>query len=98
MRIQLQVHCPADIGFHADSTKAAVDCSICLNACTTERGVVSKVRPPGAGGDVDWVVFLRRTGIGIVNDQMDRLSFGQGLRRPASTATGLGLAITRRFC
>ena len=52
---------------------------------------------------VDWVVFeVADSGIGIVNDQMDRLfeRFGQGLPATARKygGTGLGLAITRRFC
>ena len=103
---ELQVHCPADIGsLHADSTKVRQGLfNLLSNACKfTERGVVSVRVSREQVGNVDWVVFaVADSGIGIVNDQMDRLfeRFGQGLPATARKygGTGLGLAITRRFC
>lgn len=69
----------------------------------TERGVVTlstrRVRQP----DGEWLHFsVRDTGIGIPQDQIDRL-FTDFTQVDSSTTrkyggTGLGLAISRRFC
>src|SRR4029078_2248866 len=98
----LQVHCPADIGsLHADSTKVRQGLfNLLSNACKfTERGVVSVRFSREQVENVDWVVFaVEDSGIGIVNDQMDRLfeRFGQGLPPTAREYGGAGAASRER--
>jgi two-component system, sensor histidine kinase LadS len=104
----------ADLGvMHADLTKVRQSLlNLLSNAAKfTEHGVItlaaarerSPDRPAGLGEGVDWLTFcVSDTGIGITVEQLERLFqvFTQG---DASTSrryggTGLGLALSRRFC
>jgi PAS domain S-box-containing protein len=108
----LRVQCPADIGtMHADLTKMRQSLfNLLSNAAKfTDEGAISLEvsRETMAGDDAaepsEWISFrVSDTGIGMTPEQMVKLfqTFSQ-----ADTSTtrkfggsGLGLALTRRFC
>ena len=97
-----------DIGsMHADLLKVRQSLfNLLSNAAKfTTRGTITldMAREPGAGGQDDWVVFrVSDTGIGMTPEQMARL-FQEFTQADAATSmryggTGLGLALSRRFC
>ena len=98
----LIVHCPPDAGLmHADLTKVRQSLFNLLSNATkfTENGdIMLDVRREGA----DWLFTIRDSGIGMTGEQMAGL-FEAFAQADASTTrkyggTGLGLALTRRFC
>jgi len=102
----LVVDCPPDIGaMHTDLTKLRQSLlNLLSNACKfTENGTVTlQVRRYEKAGD-GWLAFaVSDTGIGISDDQIERL-FEPFSQADASTSrrfggTGLGLTLSRRFC
>ena len=99
---RLQVDCPADIGvMHGDLTKVRQSLfNLLSNAAKfTENGQISlSVRREGP----TYIFAVQDTGIGMTEDQMAGL-FEAFAQADASTTrkyggTGLGLALTRRFC
>ncbi len=103
---RLEVDCPASVGgMRADLTKVRQALfNLISNASKfTERGVIGlRVVREESGGRA-WVVFdVSDTGIGMTPEQMGKL-FQPFSQAEASTArryggTGLGLALSRRFC
>jgi signal transduction histidine kinase len=102
----LVVRCADDVGVvHADVTKTRqVLLNLLSNACKfTERGTVTLdvARVADAGGE--WLVArVHDTGIGLSPEQAARL-FQAFAQADSSTTrrhggTGLGLALSRRFC
>jgi len=98
----LIVHCPPDAGLmRADLTKVRQSLFNLLSNATkfTENGdIMLDVRREGA----DWLFTIRDSGIGMTGEQMAGL-FEAFAQADASTTrkyggTGLGLALTRRFC
>jgi signal transduction histidine kinase/CheY-like chemotaxis protein len=106
--VSLQITCDAaaDVA-RTDQTKLRQALfNLLSNACKfTERGsvVLDVGRTSGGGGTEEGLLFrIRDTGIGMTVDELSRIfqPFSQG---NASTArkyggTGLGLALSRRFC
>lgn len=102
----LVLDCPDDLGaIHADPTRVRqVVFNLLSNACKfTENGTV-KLSVRRVAGDADEMVTFEvaDTGIGISEEQMDRL-FQEFSQADASTTrkyggTGLGLAISQRLC
>ncbi len=89
---------------HADRTKLMqILLNLLSNACKfTHQGTITfSVSHEGADGDGRVVFRVRDTGIGMTEEQMDRLfqAFSQAEASTASRygGTGLGLAITKRF-
>ncbi len=102
----LQVRCPDDIGsMKADLTKVRQGLfNLLSNACKfTERGVISLDATRETADSGEWIVFrVGDTGIGMTPEQMGKL-FQEFTQADASTTrkyggTGLGLALSRRFC
>ena len=105
---RLTIECPDDIGqMHADLTKVRqMLLNLLSNACKfTSDGAIRLTveRDRDVDGGRELVQFsVSDTGIGITDEQMDRL-FEAFAQAEASTmrrygGTGLGLAITKRFC
>ena len=102
----LETRCPDDIGtMIADATKVRqVLLNLLSNASKfTSQGTVTLAasREPGADGDV--IVFrVSDSGIGMSREQLGKLfqAFTQVESSPAGRhgGTGLGLALSRRFC
>ena len=102
----LEVRCPATIGtMRADQTKVRQALfNLLSNAAkfTSAGRVTLDVSRETAGG-AEWVCFaVRDTGIGLTPEQQGRL-FQEFTQADASTTrhyggTGLGLALSRRFC
>ncbi|WP_157015551.1 response regulator [Mesorhizobium xinjiangense] len=95
-----------DLGtMHSDQTKLRQNLfNLLSNAAKfTEDGQVSLAVRRERRADDDWLVFkVADTGIGMTQDQQDRL-FNAFTQADASTTrtyggTGLGLSITRSFC
>src|SRR5262245_44486917 len=102
----LTVECPADIApLYVDALRLRqVLLNLLSNACKfTKNGDVRlRALPTFADGQA-WMDFVvADTGIGMTQDQMDKLfeEFSQGDQTTARRygGTGLGLAITRRLC
>ncbi|MGD0259898.1 MAG: response regulator [Verrucomicrobiota bacterium] len=103
---RLVIECPEDIGeMHADRIKVR-QCLLNLlsNACKfTHQGLItlSASRVAKSGGD--WLTFrVSDTGIGMTPEQLGKL-FRAFSQADDSTSrryggTGLGLALTKRFC
>ncbi len=102
----LRVHCPADLGtMHADMTKMRQSLfNLLSNAAKfTKEGSISLQASRETMEDHEWIWFrVSDTGIGMTAEQLVKLfqTFSQ-----ADTSTtrkfggsGLGLALTRRFC
>ncbi|MCA1595442.1 MAG: response regulator, partial [Chloroflexi bacterium] len=102
----LHVHCPADLGtMHADMTKTRQSLfNLLSNAAKfTKEGAISLEVSRENVDDREWICFrVSDTGIGMTPEQLVKLfqTFSQ-----ADTSTtrkfggsGLGLALTRRFC
>lgn len=102
----LQLYLPDDLG-HAftDQTKLRqVLLNLLSNACKfTDRGVVTLTVARELQSGLDWLTFtVTDSGIGITNEQMERL-FQPFSQADSSTTrkyggTGLGLMISRHFC
>ena len=102
----LRVHCPPDLGtMHADMTKMRQSLfNLLSNAAKfTNQGAISLDVSRVIFDDREWLSFrVSDTGIGMTPEQLSKLfqTFSQ-----ADTSTtrkfggsGLGLALTRRFC
>ena len=103
---RFEANCPANIGaMISDITKVRQALLNLLgNACKfTSNGVVRLTAARERGGNGDEVVFtVTDTGIGIPEDQLDRI-FDAFTQADSSTTrafggTGLGLAITMKVC
>ena len=102
----LEIDCPNSVGsIHADTTKIK-QCLFNLidNASKfTEQGTISLTVSRDTKDGREWVNFaVADTGIGMTEEQMGRL-FEPFAQAEASATrqfggTGVGLAITRRFC
>ena len=102
----LEIDCPNSVGsIHADTTKIK-QCLFNLidNASKfTEQGTISLTVSRVTEDGQEWVNFaVADTGIGMTYEQMGRL-FEPFAQAEASATrefggTGVGLAITRRFC
>jgi signal transduction histidine kinase/CheY-like chemotaxis protein len=105
-RNELTVECPADIpSLHADALRLRqILLNLLSNACKfTKNGNVRLRAAPTVVDGRAWMDFIvTDTGIGMTQEQMDRLfeEFSQGDQSTARRygGTGLGLAITRRLC
>ncbi len=103
---QLEIECPETIGtMQADRIKVR-QCLLNLlsNASKfTERGVITLSANRTRRNGSDWLIFnVKDTGIGMTSEQMAKL-FRVFTQADGSTArryggTGLGLALTKRFC
>jgi signal transduction histidine kinase/DNA-binding response OmpR family regulator len=102
----LEVQTDANAGvMHADLTKVRqVLFNLLSNASKfTEKGTITLKTERRQLPNGEWIVFkVSDTGIGMSDEQMDRL-FKEFSQADASTTrkyggTGLGLAISRRFC
>jgi signal transduction histidine kinase/CheY-like chemotaxis protein len=102
----LEVVCPVDIGvMRADSSKVRQGLfNLVSNAAKFTHGGQIRVEAERQTMDgLDWIIFrVSDTGIGLSADQIVRL-FQSFTQADASTTrrfggTGLGLALTRRFC
>ncbi|MEO8609650.1 MAG: response regulator [Chloroflexota bacterium] len=101
----MEVDCPADIGMmYTDLTKLRqVLFNLLSNASKfTDKGVIRlEIRRPTENG-TDWFTFaVTDSGIGMTDEQLDRL-FKDFSQADSSTTrkyggTGLGLAISKRF-
>jgi PAS domain S-box-containing protein len=102
---RLEVHRSSDLGaVRADLTKVRQSLfNLLSNACKfTEQGTITLTAERQHGRE-EWVAFhVSDTGIGMANEQMQRLFEPFSQADPSTTrrfgGTGLGLAITRRFC
>jgi len=102
----LEVTCPRDIGFmRADLSKVRQGLfNLVSNAAkfTHDGGIRVEAERQSMDG-IDWIMFrVSDTGIGLSSEQIVRL-FQSFTQADASTTrkfggTGLGLALTRRFC
>jgi len=102
----INVHCADDVEtMKSDKTKIKQSLfNLMSNACKfTRDGQVSlSVRKESTNG-YDWIIFdVSDTGIGIAEDQIDKL-FRDFTQADSSTTrefggTGLGLVISKRFC
>ena len=100
------VDCPPDIGaLHGDVTKVRQTLlNLLSNACKfTRQGRIRLAARREAGNGSQWIAFcVEDTGIGIAEADLAKLfqPFTQG--DPSTTrrfgGTGLGLALSRRFC
>jgi signal transduction histidine kinase/DNA-binding response OmpR family regulator len=102
----LEVHCASDLGrMHADLTKVRQSLfNLLSNAAKfTEGGAITLAAVRETVDGAEWVTFrVSDTGIGMTPQQVGRL-FQAFSQADASTAhkyggTGLGLAVTKRFC
>jgi signal transduction histidine kinase len=102
----LVVDCPDDIGaMRADLTKVRQALfNLLSNAAKfTDHGTISLTARREASAEGEWLSFaVRDTGIGMSEEQQGRL-FEAFSQAEASTSqryggTGLGLALSRRFC
>ena len=103
---RLEVHCTEDVGqIREDVTKVRqVLLNLLSNAAKfTEKGIVSVEVAREADVTGSWVVFrIRDTGIGMTPEQTAKL-FQAFTQADGSTmrkygGTGLGLALSRKFC
>ena len=103
---RLEVLTGADLGvMRADLTKVRQSLfNLLSNAAKfTEHGVITLTAGRERDGDVDWVTFrVSDTGIGMTPEQLEKL-FEAFSQADASISrkyggTGLGLALSRRFC
>ena len=102
----LDVHCAHDVGaMRADVTKVRQALfNLLSNACKfTEYGTITLAITRETVDGRDWIAFsVTDTGIGMTTDQMGNLfqEFSQLHETAAHQygGTGLGLALTRRFC
>ena len=103
---RLEVLPGADLGaMRADLTKVRQSLfNLLSNAAKfTEHGVITLTAGRERDGDVDWVTFrVSDTGIGMTPEQLEKL-FQAFSQADASISrkyggTGLGLALSRRFC
>ena len=103
---RLEVHCTEDVGqIREDVTKVRqVLLNLLSNAAKfTEKGIVSLEVTREADVTGSWVVFrIRDTGIGMTPEQTAKL-FQAFTQADGSTmrkygGTGLGLALSRKFC
>ena len=101
----LQVDCPKEVGsIHADVTKVRQALFNLLSNASkfTSNGQITLQVAKEQGEDKEWINFhISDTGIGMTNEQMERL-FQAFVQADAGTTkkfggTGLGLAITRHF-
>ncbi|MBI4786819.1 MAG: response regulator [Chloroflexi bacterium] len=102
----LRVRCPEDIGMmRADLTKVRQSIFNLLSNASkfTEQGVISLDVERTRADETEWMIFrVSDTGIGMTPEQLGKL-FQEFSQADASTSrkyggTGLGLALTRRFC
>ncbi len=102
----LRVLCPADLGtMHADITKMRQSLfNLLSNAAKfTKEGDISLEVSRETMEDLEWIQFrITDTGIGMTEDQLIKL-FQTFTQADTSTTrkfggSGLGLALTRRFC
>jgi PAS domain S-box-containing protein len=103
----LELHAGDGLGtMHSDVTRVRqVLLNLLSNAAKfTEQGTIAlEVTRDGDAGTGEWVLFsVRDTGIGMTPEQLERL-FEAFAQAEASTAakyggTGLGLALSKRFC
>ncbi|MBI5033148.1 MAG: response regulator [Chloroflexi bacterium] len=102
----LQVRCLDEVGvMHADLTKVRQSIFNLLSNASkfTEHGVISLDVTREHVDGIDWVnLKVSDTGIGMTPEQLDKL-FKEFSQADASTSrkyggTGLGLALSRRFC
>src|SRR5579872_5794266 len=102
----LSVRCSADVGtMHADMTKVRQSLfNLLSNAAKfTENGAIALDVFRETVADRDWICFrVSDTGIGITEEQLVKL-FQTFTQADTSTTrkyggSGLGLALTRRFC
>jgi signal transduction histidine kinase/CheY-like chemotaxis protein len=103
---RLSLSCPEGVGaMHADRTKVRqVLLNLLGNACKfTQDGLIELSVAREASAGRDWLRFdVADTGIGMAPEQVGRL-FSDFAQAEGSTATrfggtGLGLALSRRFC
>lgn len=103
---KIVVETASDAGaMHADLTKVRQTLfNLLSNAAKfTEHGTITLTTARQHADDGDWIYFeVKDNGIGISNEQMIRL-FKEFTQADASTTrrhggTGLGLALSRRFC
>lgn len=103
---KIVVETASDAGaMHADLTKVRQTLfNLLSNAAKfTEHGTITLTTTRQHADDGDWIYFeVKDNGIGISNEQMIRL-FKEFTQADASTTrrhggTGLGLALSRRFC
>lgn len=102
---RLVVECPPDeVVVYADRTKFRQSLlNLVGNACKfTERGTITLSASALNAGPGGWAIQVADTGIGIAPDQMDKL-FQAFVQIDASNTrkyggTGLGLALSRKFC
>jgi signal transduction histidine kinase len=103
---RLVIDCPASLGtIHADQTRFRQSLlNLASNANKfTEKGTITIAAHQGQETGRDWItVAVADTGIGMTPDQMGKLfqEFSQASSATASKygGTGLGPAISRRFC
>jgi PAS domain S-box-containing protein len=102
----LEVCCPDDLGkIHADMTRVQqILFNLLSNAAKfTEHGTITLTVARETSGDGDWFSFrIADTGIGLTPEQLQNL-FKEFIQADPSTArkyggTGLGLALSGRFC
>jgi signal transduction histidine kinase/DNA-binding response OmpR family regulator len=102
----LEITCAPDVGFmHADLSKVRQGLfNLVSNAAKfTHDGQIKVAAERQLMDGSDWIIFqVSDTGIGLSSDQIVRL-FQSFTQADASTTrkfggTGLGLALTRRFC
>ncbi len=102
----LEIHRAAQLGsMHADLPKIRRSLFNLLSNASkfTENGTITLAARRQASGDGDWIEFsVEDTGIGVPADKLDKL-FEAFMQVDASTTreyggTGVGLAITKKFC
>ncbi|HEX9440650.1 MAG TPA: histidine kinase N-terminal 7TM domain-containing protein [Roseiflexaceae bacterium] len=102
----LEVRCPNDLGkIHADLTRVQqILFNLLSNAAKfTEHGAITLTVARETDGDGDWFTFrIADTGIGLTPEQLQNL-FKEFIQADPSTTrkyggTGLGLALSGRFC
>ncbi len=101
-----EIRCPKDIGtMHSDLTKVRQTLfNLLSNACKfTDGGKVTlDVTRTGKGANARLRFAVSDTGVGMTGEEMARLfdAFSQASSSTSSQfgGTGLGLALTRRFC
>ncbi len=102
--LALRVEAPSPVWIRADEARVRqVLLNLLSNACKfTERGSVTLTVRPVDAADTTVTIDVADTGIGIAADQLARV-FDEFVQVDASPTrrhggTGLGLALTRRFC
>ena len=102
----LRVHCPTDIGsIYADMTKTRQSLfNLLSNAAKfTKHGSITLEVSRKTMDEKDWIWFrVLDTGIGMTTEQLVKLFQTFSQADPSTTrkfgGSGLGLALTRRFC